>query len=446
MKQTRIALAALLLSTSLFGQDSLRFSLAEARAYAVEHSYFTRSAMMDEEIARKRVKETTAIGLPQVSASGEYQNFFEVPLSPIPAQFSDPSAPEGTFDFVPFATENSVNGSITVSQLLFDGSYIVGLQAARTYRELSQNARIKSEQEIKDQVTRAYASVLIANENVSTLEGNLKYLKKTLDDTRALNEEGFAEDQDVDQLQILLSSADNQYKNAIRYQEIADNLLKFQLGIPVSKTVTLSNSLDELIGYGKDQTVLTQQFDYNSNIDFKLALTNQELMRLDWKNKKANFLPKLSAFYTNQRNFLSNDLDLSNNDAWIPSSLWGLNLSVPIFSSGMRLFSTQQARLEWDKAKLETQQVSEELTIEYATSRSEYEFALGRYENTQNNLDLIDKIVEKEITKYNEGISTSLDLANTQLQFFDIQASYIQSTLQLIEAKSALDKILNNYR
>lgn len=418
----------------------MQLSLEQAKAYAVEHSYFTRQAVMDSEIAEKRVKETTAIGLPQVTASGSYNQFIDIPTQLIPdftGQSEDPVP-------VQFGTTYGVTGGVQVNQLLFSGSYIVGLQASKVYRELSYNAQEKTELEIKDQATQAYSAVLVARENVETLDSNVTYLKQTLDETRLLYEEGFAAEQDADQLEVLYGSAENSYNDAVRYLEISENLFKFTLGIPIDREVVLTEGLNDVLAYGQTQTVLQQQFSYVNNIDFKIAETNKELQNLNLRNVKTEYMPTLNGFYSYQQQFYNNKLEINDGNFWFPSSLWGINLNVPIFSSGQRHFKAQQAKIELEKAALQSEQVSQDLQIQYATAKSQYVFALDRYENVKRNLELVQSILSKEITKYNEGVSTSLNVANTQIQFFEVQSGYIQATQGLIQAKSTLDRILNN--
>jgi outer membrane protein TolC len=418
----------------------IQLSLEQAKAYAVEHSYFTRQAVMDAEIAEKRVKETTAIGLPQVNASGSFNQNIDLPTQLVP----DFTGQTDRLQEIQFGTTYSLTGGVQVNQLLFNGSYIVGLQAARVYRELAYNSQERTELEIRDQATQAYSAVLVAKENVETLDSNVRYLKQTLDETRLLYEEGFAAEQDADQLEILYGSAENSYKDAVRYLEISENLFKFTLGIPIEKDVELTEGLDNVLAYGQTQTVLQQQFSYVNNIDFKIAETNRELQKLNLRNVKTEYMPTLNAFYSYQQQFYNNELEIGDGDFWFPASLWGLNLNVPIFSSGQRHFKAQQAKIELDKADLQSEQVSQDLQIQYATARAQYVFALDRYENTKRNLDLVQSILSKEITKYNEGVSTSLNVANTQIQFFEVQSGYIQATQGLIQAKSTLDRILNN--
>ncbi len=417
------------------------FSLEQARTYAVEHSYSTRKAVLDQEIAEKKMKETYAIGLPQIGASADFKNFLEIPTSLAP-DFSDPSS--GELVPIQFGTNYNLGGSVQVNQLLFNGSYLVGLQAAKVYREMSEKMVVKSEREIKDEVTMAYGNSIVAVENFVTIKGNKEYLEQTLVETKALYESGFAKEQDVDQLTILVQTAAIEFNRADRLRMISDNFLKFTMGIPSSETISLTDSLEVMVGYGNDSSIVNQIFDVNAHIDFLIALNNQDLQELNLKNTKAAFMPTLNGFFQYQQNYQYNDLSLGS-DYWFPTSVWGLQLNIPIFSSGERMYVKQQADLNWQKSQIDTKMAEEGLMVEFLTKKSEYQFAIEQYKNSKNNLELVQKVVNKETIKYHEGMSSSLNLANAQIQFFQIQGAYVQSIMQMINARSAMDRILSNY-
>lgn len=425
-----------------FGQaKELTFTLDEARNYAVEHSYSTQKAAMDQVIATKKMKEVTAIGLPQIGASADFKNFFDIPTQLVP-DFSNPAS--GDKIAMQFGTDYNVGAALSVNQLIFNGSYIVGLQAAKSYTQMSDKMAVKSEREIKDAVTSAYGNVIISVENYETIKSNKEYLDQTLTETKALYESGFVEEQDVDQLTILVQSANIQFNRADRLRLISENFLKFQMGVEISQSITLTDSLSLIVAYGNDSSIIDQSFDINAHIDYQIALNNQELKLYNLKNEKAAFLPSLGAFYQYQQNYQNNDLSL-NGDYWFPTSLWGLQLNIPIFSSGQRVFVKQQAELDLQKAQIDTRMSAEGLTIEFLTKKSEYQFSVEQYKNSKDNLDLVQRIVDKETAKYKEGMSSSLNLANAQIQFFQIQGSYIQAIMEMINARSAMDRILSNY-
>lgn len=437
-----VALLTILSLGSVYGQaEQLEFTLEQARTYAVEHSYSTRKAVLDQAMAEKKLKETTAIGLPQISATADFKNFLEIPTSLAP-DFTNPSS--GELVPIQFGTDYNVGGTLQLNQLLFNGSYIVGLQAAKVYRDMSEKMVIKSEREIKDEVTIAYGNAIISRENYETLKGNKEYLEKTLTETQALYQSGFAKEQDVDQLRILVQTAAIEFNRADRLREISDNLLKFKMGIPSSTTIILKDDLDKIVNYGNDSSIVDQSFDVNAHIDYKIALNNQDLQQLNFKNTKVAFLPTLNGFFQYQQNYQFNDLSLKS-EYWFPTSVWGLQMNIPIFSSGQRWYAMQQADLDWQKSQIDTRQAEEGLMVEFLTKKSEYQFAIDQYKNSKDNLELVQKVVNKETVKYQEGMSSSLNLANAQIQFFQIQGAYIQSIMQMINARSAMDRILSNY-
>lgn len=427
-------------------QEQKAFSLKEAQVYAVQNSYFTRMATMDEEKAIKKVRETTAIGLPQISGNASLQHFLAIPVQVIPNFLAGlpGMGPQPEFIEAQFGVDYNASVGLSVSQLLFDGSYIVGLQAAKTYKELAQINRLKSDVEIRDQITKAYANVLVARENRRTINENKTLLQQTLSETQMLYKEGFVEEQDVQQLEILLNQSESQLINADELLNTTQDMLKFVMGLPLNIEIEWTEPLESMIAYGTNNEVLTQSFSGNINLDYKLALTNERLMFLNMRNERAQYLPKLNASFNYMQNYMNTDLSF-NKDRWFPNSVVGVNLNVPIFSSFMRYNRVQQAKIDLEKAQLQTEMQERQLQLDYARFKADYQFALNQYKNTKQNMTLVESIVNKELVKYNEGMSSSLNLANAQIQYVQIQGGYIQSIMRLVQSRSELDKILNNY-
>jgi outer membrane protein TolC len=429
-------------------QDSTQtyqFTLKQAQDYAVLNSYQTLSAMKDVEKSERKVWETTAMGLPQVSGSGSYNYNIKQPVQLLPAQFLDPSAPAGTFAPVTFGTKQSMSAAINVNQLLFDGSYIVGLQASKLYKELSVNDKAKSEIEIKDQVTQAYGGVLVAERNKTILEENLANIDKIVSDNKALYENGFVAEQDYDQLRLLRSQTKSAYDNADRQVQISKNLLKFSLGIEIANTIELTQPLDQIVNEVDAEGLLSSEFNIETHIDFRIIENQERASLLIIKQEKSTFLPRLSANYSYQQNSFSQDFDFFSNAPWYNAQFVGVSLNVPIFSSGMRLAKVKQAQLDFEKVVIAKKQVSENLKMGLMTSRSDYTYALDQYNSQKENMELANRIFTKEQIKYQEGISSSLELTQANNQLLSTQGDYLNSILQLISAKSKLDKALNNY-
>ncbi len=458
-----LILMTLMLSATVTAQgqsaDSLSFTLTEAQQYAVEHSYSSQQAKFDVKKAKQKVRETTAIGLPQVQAKAGFSQFFDIPTQVIPDFISPavlgtlieegvlpPSAANGQepgFVSAQFGTDYNVNAGLSVNQLLFDGSYIVGLQAAKAYNQLATNQAEKTNIQIKEDVSKAYALVVISRENLEVQQKNKRYLDSLLFETEQLYANGLSDEQNVDQLRLLVNEAEDQLNSGESMLEVAEQLIKFNMGIPIAQQIELKDDVDEILAASNEASLMNKAFDHNSHIDYKLALNNQQLQLLNMKNNKAGYLPKLSAFYNYEQNYLANDLNFES-DFWFPTSVWGLSLNVPVFTSFMRRYQVQQAQVDYEKSVIQTTQAEQALSIGALRSKANYKQALNNLNIRKRNAALAQKIVNKEAIKYTEGVSTSLQFTQAQNQFLQSQSNYLMAILKLAETKAELDTALNN--
>ncbi|MEQ8623585.1 MAG: TolC family protein [Vicingaceae bacterium] len=424
--------------------SSFSFNLLEAQNYAVEHSYMNQQAVKDVEKSEKQVNETIGTGLPQVSASGYYQNYIQVPIQLIPA--SAFGGPEDEFQEVFFGTEHQMGAAVNVDQLIFDGSYFVGLQASKVFLQITKNDLIRSELDVRNTVLVAYGDVLVAEKNVEILRSNKENLEENFEETKALYESGFLEEQDADQIELLLSTVTNNYERAVRGAEIVKNQLKFALGIDIAAELTLTEDLETIVMTNSEGTpIFSEDFDVTNHIDYQIIENQGRASELLWKQQKSTYLPRLSAFYTAQTNAFSNEFDFLDNKKFFPSQLIGLNLNVPIFSGTSRINRVQQAKIDYEKTNIAKKQVEQQLELNLSNTQSRYIFALSQYNTSERNMDLADRIYNKTKIKYDEGISSSLDLNQASTQLLDAQADFINAALSLINAKSQLNIALNKY-
>ena len=439
-----ILLILVFLTVNISAQEgALSFTLQEAQEYALKNGYQTRLANLDVENAKQKVKETTSIGLPQISGKVDYLNNLDVPLVGIPGAFA--GMPEEEIIATPFGVEQSMTASVTASQLIFDGSYLVGLQAAKVYVELSKNDQEKSEIEIKNMVTQAYGNVLVAQKNAEILKSNKENLDKILFETGELYNNGFAEEQDKDQLDLLLSNTINAYEQSVRQILVSKNQLKFILGIPIENSLELKDELETMTSISNSQDFASKEFDVNSHIDFKTVLTQESASELLVKQQQSAYLPSLNAFYTYQQNSFSNKFDFFGGSQWNDGQFFGVSLNVPIFKSFANKNRVQQTKIDLEKVQIAKTQVEEQLKIQADNAKSEYLFAFNQYVTMNKNLALAERIYDKVKAKYDEGINSSLELTQANNQLLETQGNFINASFQLINAKVNLDKALNNY-
>ena len=422
-------------------KKSYDFTLKEAIAHALENNYTAINASRDIEAAKKKKWETTTIGLPQINSNINYQNNLVIQKSVVPAEFFGGNP--GEFQEVEFGVKNNMTASASLSQLLFDGSYLVGLQSAKVYLQISQNAKEKTELEIREIVINAYGNVLLARESVKVLENNKKSLEKTLFETQETFKNGLIEEENVEQLQITFSQIKSMLSNAQKRETIALKMLKLVLGIDMQKEVTLKDNLDQL---ALENIVLnsSSEFSVTNSIDYKIGQNNEEASRLLLKLEKSKALPSLSANANFGYNSFSNTFSfLERDQQWFNFSNIGVGLNIPIFSSLGRTARTQQAKIAYEQAKTQLKETEQKLLLEFEKSKTDYEFSVEQYLVSKENLGLAERIENKQQIKFKEGISSSFEFTEAQRQLYAAQQDYLQAMIEVISKKATLDKISN---
>lgn len=438
-----------LMSTIVFAQEDstgvMRLSLEEAQEYALEHSYQSQNAMQDVYYAQKKIWETTAIGLPQIDASASYDYNIQNPATPIPAQFIDPNAPEGDVFLATFGTKQNMGAALSASQLIFDGSYIVGLQSARTYATISELAKEKTDVLVKEAVTNAYAGVLVADRTHEIILRNISNIEDNVREINAMYENGLTEEQDVMQLKLTLSSLKNMENRNARMMKINLEMLKFALGMDINQPVELTNTIEEILMQSYQVSSLEEALDLEEHIDYKISENQVKSDELLLKYEKTKYMPNLSAFFNAGYNSYSEVFDFFQfqDEKWVPMATVGLKLNIPIFSSFQRNARVDMARIDLQKSKTDQEQLVQNLFLELHKAQDAYAYSIDNYKTTKGNMELAESIENKENIKYKEGISTSLDLANAQRQLYQTQEDFLNAILLVVQSKLSLDKALN---
>lgn len=426
-----------------FSQDiPSSFSLQEAIDYAIENNRQAKNAARDIDAAKQQKWETTAIGLPQLDAGVNYQNFLKQQISVVPAEFFGGNP--GEFAEVIFGTQQNATATATLNQLLFDGSYLVGLQSAKVFLEISKNAKEKTDLEVRKAVINAYGNVLLSEESLKILEKNISVLEKNLSDITKIYENGLEEQESVEQLQITLASVQSNLNNVKRLKNIAYQMLNVTLGIDYNATIKLTDDLEMLTLKNIALEAIETENDVTNTIDYKIANNDKNAKELLVKLEKSKALPSINAFINGGYNSFDNDfVFLNNNNRWFGFSLIGINLNVPIFSSGKRSAATQRAKINFEKAKDDLTETEQRLNLQIETTKSNYRFATEDYYNKKQSLALAERIEKKNQTKFFEGISSSFDLQQAQTQLYTAQQNLLQTMLDVINTKAELETITN---
>jgi outer membrane protein TolC len=415
-------------------------TLVQAQQYAVKNANSVTQATFDAELASIQTKQILSIGLPQVNGSVQFQNFLSLPTSVIPgAIFGQP----GQDVKVQFGVPYQMNAGLSASQLLFDGSWLVGLQASKAYLELSQLQIKRSEIEIKHQVAQSYHLAMIAKETIQLLEAGKLLIQKTLSESQALFKEGFIEEQNIDQLQLTLNDWNARINVALAQEQLTLDLLKFNMGMPIASTIELEDNTSVLSANISD-ALLSEKFAAEGNIEVQIMNKALGLQNLNVKAKQAAALPNFAAFYNYQKQALRREFNFADsNQDWFPMQLWGVQMNVPIFSGGGRYQNIQKAKVEVAKMSANAKLVREGALLAYNSARTNFMSALSNVNTNKASMELAEKIFVKTNQKYKEGLATSFELSQANNQVLQSQGSYVQSLLQLLNAKDQLQKALN---
>ncbi len=437
-----ILLTAIVSAQESSTSASESFTLEEAIAYGLKNSYNAEIASKDIAIALKQKWEIISQGLPQISGNAEYINNLKQPVILLPGEIAggDP----GTFVPVTFGTQQNLTATGTWNQLIFDGSYIVGVQSAKTLLQISENAKVKTDLEVKLTITNAYSNVLLARESVEISKRNLETIQKNLSDTRKTYENGLIEEEAVEQLEITLLGLETSLNNAERMEVIAYDMLKLSMGIPVNNQIKALDNLEELSIENFDLQLLNKEIPIEENIDFRLAQDQSNQAEILVKLEKSKALPSLTGFvnYGAQGNSDSFSF-FTNNQIYYDQSILGLSLNVPIFSSGMRSAKTAQKRIQYEQSLIQLEFTKNQVELNIESAKNDYRFSLENYANKQKSLDLAERIENKNQVKFLEGLSSSFDLSDAQQQLYRAQQDYLQAMLNVVTNKTELENLLD---
>lgn len=432
-----------LFSTFAFSQqNATSFSLQEAIDFALENNRTAKNAVRDVDAAEKQKWETISTGLPQINAAVDYQNFLKQQVSLIPAEFFGGNP--GDFQEVVFGTKQSVGAFATLSQKIFDGSYLVGLQSVKVYLEITKNAKIKTDLEVRKAVINAYGNVLIAEQSILILESNKAILEKNLFELTKMYENGMGEEESVEQIQISLSSINSDLNKVLRLKIIAYQMLNITMGLDVNTHIILTENLETLTLQNMSLELLETPTAVENNIDYLIAQNDKKSKELLLKLEKSKALPNIDGFINGGYTGFSDDFTFGkSSQKWFGSSLFGVNMSIPIFSSLGRSASTQRAKINLSKAEDDLIETEQKLQLQIAAAKSDYQFTIEDYHNKKQNLKLAERIEVKNQTKFFEGIASSFDLRQAQTQLYSAQQDYLQAMLDVINKKAELETVLN---
>jgi outer membrane protein TolC len=428
MRKIALLLVSACIGTSAWAQQ--KFTLAEAQTYAMDHAYGVQIAELEIDRAKQIYRQNLAYGLPQASATGQYA--YNIQLSAFVADMNG----DGVLEELVFGTDYQAQAGIAVNQLVFDGSYIVGLMAAKVLKDGAAIGAEQSKAEMQREVAKAYHLALLSEASVSVLKANEAYLAELAAEMQKMNQAGLVSKADADQMMLNY----NNIKNALRYSEgqagVAKMLLKLQMGFPVESEVLLADQLEDLVVKAAGTSAMADiPFDPTKTLDYRGVENQVAGAKLQVKNQYMQFLPSVGVRYQNNLQYMSPEANIFSDQAVdIPSSLIGGNVSIPLWSSGRGVAAVQEAKVQRDQAMIGLQQLEQSLVMQHASLVNEFHRSVAEYLAQKENVELAKRIRDQRRKEYEEGLASSTELTQNETQY--------QEALQglFLAAQTALDK------
>ncbi len=420
------------------GKTTNEFSVTQAVEFAWQNQSNMKNMALDEAISKSRVKEIVGMGLPQINASATIQNFIELPTSLIPAEFF--GGEPGTFIGLKFGTKYSATGAIEVSQLLFDGTYLVGLQASRTYQDLSRKMTSASKIEVTEKVMKAYYNCLVTDERKSLLDANVIRIEKLLNDTKVMYDNGFVERIDYNRIQVTHNNLKTEQKKIERLVELNYLMLKFQMGMDVKEAISLSDRLESI---NLSEGLTAEKFDFTKRIEYDLLQTQYKLMSLDLKKNRYSAIPSLVAFGSLSTQAQRDKFDIfDSNGRWYATSLIGAKLSIPIFSGMQRYQRIQQSKFVVQKVENEISNTENGLNLQYEGARTMLINSMESVNIQKENMQLAEEIYRVSKIKYEQGVGSNLEVVTAETSLKEAQTNYYSAMYDALISSVDLKKAL----
>ena len=438
--------------TKGFGQDKkeiLKLSISDAQTFALQNNRTIKSAKIDVSNMDKQIWANIATGLPQINFDANYQHQFVIPQLNFGPVLDVNSLPDGVVNksdllnayknspSINLGVKNNTIFNFTLSQLIFSGEYLVGLQASKVVKLVTEKALIKIEGQTEETVATTYYLVLVLDENARVLRESLKSTDQTYSDLVKMNQEGFNEETDVDQMKIGRSNIMTLITSIDANKELSMKLLKYQLGVGFDQPVSLTDSLPGIIEQGNIKYLTSPEFNVKNSIDYKMISDQETISSLMLKRQQSKYLPTISGFYRHQE---QSNLPAFN---FAVKDIVGVTLTLPILTSGLRNANIGMAKYDLMKTRLNKDNIEQGLIMEFETARSSYQTAFSNFTTNKESMLLSKKVYDKTVIKYKEGVSTSFELTQNQAQYLTAESNYYNSVLSLLNAKAKLDRILS---
>lgn len=448
-------LCLLLISSTALAQkgEPREISLEAAISTALEKNATMKNALLDVEYAETQVDEIRAQGLPQINGNAGFTHNLEIATQVLP-DFISPSVYQVLFaeqlvdprEIQPgvfpaqFGVPYTMQAAVGVNQLLFDGTFFLGLKAASEFVNISKLSTSKEEIDVKEAVKKAYYMALISEQNLNQLNESLANIKNLKKETQALYDAGYAEKLDVDRIVLSVSNLEININQLQNQAKLAKQLLLNAMGEDVNQDITLTSTLPEL-----DETTqtLTTSFNPANRIEYQLLEQQERLTELNLKRYKVGYVPSLYGNFNYGGNtFAGEDRFSDLGDEWFPISSYGFSLNVPIFDGLYKKAKMDQTKIDLAKIANTKEQLTLGMNLQIKQAQTNYLNALKSIELQKKSKDLAESIYKTTTIKFKEGVGSSFEMINAENELTQARTNYLNALYELNVAEIDLQKAL----
>ena len=438
-------------------EGTMNFSLEECIEYALQHNPDVRTKQLDSRIAHEKVDQTISTGLPQISGTFDIAYNYKVATQFLP-DFISPAVYGVLFqenvleerDLGPpqifpaqFGTKYSSSAILNLRQMVFNGSYFVGLKAARTFTDFSRKELIKQETDVVEAVSKAYYGALISREQVDLILSNYSRLDSLLRNTKALYENGFAEKIDVNRIQIQFNNISVERQYAEELYQLNVQILKLQMGMPLTAELIIEDDLEN-IQFEAVTAVPEKEFNYNDRIEFGILQTNGELVDLDIKNVQSQYIPKVDLYGSYGASTGRQNLDEVFGNEWFELGAIGLNVHIPIFDGFIKKNTIEEKRLQRNQIEVAKEAVKINIDLQVEQAELQYRRSIDNMAAQYQNMELAQEVFNVSRIKYEEGVGSNIEVTNADSDLKVAQTNYYNALYDALVAKVDLQKAYGN--
>lgn len=430
-------MTVLLLGFQVSQAQVASYTLDEAIDFALENNQQSKIAQLEMDIADRQVGEILAIGLPQVNASAGLDYNYKIQQMILPGNAFDPNGDPNETIVQEFGIDYNSNFGFALSQMVFDGTFFIGLEAAKTFTQLSKKEYQRTNIDVAEAVSKAYFGVLVNRERYELIERNFQRVDTLLQDTEKMYQSGLAERIDVSRIKVQYNNLKVELDNYQKVVDVTESLLKFQMGIPLENTIELSDGIEDI---GFFDFELVKDFSYNKRIEYQTLNVSDELNQLDIRQIRAQYYPSLYLTANYGKNWGATTIDGWISDEWFGAGAIGFRASMPIFDGLMKRRQVQQRQLKAMQIQNQFEMLEQSIDLEIQTSLANYEREIDRIRAQRENMELAEEVYNVTKIKFEEGVGSNIEVLDADASFKEAQVNFYNAIYDALISKVDLQK------